>query len=60
MQLIVILHIGINQKRTRTINQIDSQGMKREYKNGNSCALFNIISEMSFVKMNYRLHTIQI
>ena len=39
------LHININQNTPRTINQIDSQGMKREYQRGNSCALFNVTSE---------------
>ena len=39
------LHLGINQNTPRTINQIDSQGHKREYQRGNSCSLFNVISE---------------
>jgi hypothetical protein len=39
------LHLGINQNTPRTINQIDSQGNKREYQKCNSCALFNVISE---------------
>ena len=39
------LHIGINKNNPRTINQLDSQGKKREYQRGNSCALFNVINE---------------
>jgi hypothetical protein len=39
------MHIELNEGAPRIVNQVDSQGIPRNYKHANTCALFNVTSE---------------
>ena len=39
------MHIELNEGAPRIVNQVDSQGISRNYTHANTCALFNVTSE---------------
>ena len=39
------MHIELNEGAPRIVKQVDSQGILRNYKHANTCALFNVTSE---------------